>query len=291
MISHSRFCVTAAIATGIGFGLLAPPCWAWGDEGHEIVAIVAAHFMTSAARTQVAALLAGDATGLTSGTGMAAEATWADKFRDSDRNGAQIHYRATRAWHFIDIELADGDERAACTGAQGPSQVCVVEKIDEFIAELKDSRTPIDERRQALQFLLHLIGDVHQPLHASDDHDQGGNAKRVKAPGFRGGNLHHYWDTEFVRRLGRNEQQVAEDLIGSITRDERQTWQHGDAAQWARESFVEARAHAYGKLPAPVADDRYLLPAAYVSDATTVVRRQLSRAGVRLAWVLNETLQ
>jgi hypothetical protein len=77
--------------------------FSWGDEGHEIIALIADHYLTPAVRSQVASLLDGETTGLTRGTGMAAGATWADKFRDSDRNAGQVHYRETQAWHYIDI--------------------------------------------------------------------------------------------------------------------------------------------------------------------------------------------
>ena len=67
----------------------------------------------------------------------------------------------------------------------------MIDKIDEFAAELRNPRTEAAERRLALQYLLHFVGDVHQPLHAADDHDRGGNRKIVRGPGIRSHNLHH----------------------------------------------------------------------------------------------------
>jgi len=152
------------------------------------------------------------------------------------------------------------------------------------------STTSTQERRFALEFLLHFVGDIHQPLHASDDHDRGGNLKIVTAPGIASNNLHHYWDTEFVARLGSNEMAVAQQLIATITEAQRAQWATGTAADWAMESFAVAKAHVYGLLPVADSPNHYQLSAAYVSDAATVAREQLSKAGVRLAFVLNRAL-
>jgi len=85
----------------------------------------------------------------------------------------------------------------------GPPNACVVDKIRQFNTELAAPGTDPQERIIALKFLLHFVGDVHQPLHSADDHDQGGNSKRVSARGFPAGNLHHFWDTEFVEQWKR----------------------------------------------------------------------------------------
>jgi hypothetical protein len=197
--------------TALVFVLTCSNAFGWGDEGHEIVALVADHFLDPNVRDQVNAMLQTDQTALTA-TDLAHEATWADKYRDSDRNTTKKRYNQTHDWHFVDIELQDGDLDAGCFGhpaldpgtpaSQGPPQDCVVDKINEFAAELASADTPADERREALEFLHHFVGDVHQPLHSSDDHDAGGNQKRVSAKGFKAGNLHHFWDTEFVQKLG-----------------------------------------------------------------------------------------
>jgi hypothetical protein len=103
----------------------------------------------------------------------------------------------------------------------------------------------------ALKLVLHLVGDLHQPLHASDANDRGSNNKRVSAPGFKAGNLHHYWDTAFVDQLGPNVRMIASDLIGHITESQAQTWMQGTVSDWAMESFQIAKRDAYGQLPRP----------------------------------------
>ena len=118
----------------------------------------------------------------------------------------------------------------------------------------------------------------------------GGNLKIVTAPGIAPNNLHHDWDTEFVARLGSNATTIAQQLIATITDAQRAQWATGTAADWARESFGVDKAHAYGLLPAADSPNRYQLSAAYVSDATNVPQEQLSKSGVRLAFVLNHAL-
>jgi hypothetical protein len=276
-----------------------PAAFSWGERGHEIVALIAEHYMTSAARSQVAVLLAGDASGLTRDTGIAAESTWADKLRDSDRDTTQVHYRQTRAWHYIDIELDDPDVDAACFGhpklppgrpaSEGPVDDCIVDKIEQFRRELASRTVDTDERRVALQFLLHLIGDLHQPLHAADRRDHGGNDQRVRSADLESGNLHHFWDTVFVERLGPRPETVATALIVQISPARRRAWSAGSPRGWARQSFRIARSHTYGRLPN--ATGEILLDERYEADARAIVALQLERAGVRLARVLNQALR
>ena len=91
----------------------AAPALAWGDEGHEVVALVARHYMRPEVTARVDAMLAADAGNALTDHDMASEATWADKLRDADVDGVRL---ATRQWHFVDIKLSDGDEDRACFG-------------------------------------------------------------------------------------------------------------------------------------------------------------------------------
>lgn len=278
----------------IGLMLLAWPSSGrcWGDEGHEIIGLIAEHYLEPAVLARVTLLLARDRSGLTRSRSIADEATWADKFRDSDRNTSQRHYRDTRDWHFIDIEIDQPDVDAACfhhpalppktNASDGPAADCILDKINQFRRELRSSATDPDEKRLALQFLLHLVGDAHQPLHAADRHDRGGNDVRVAASGGRSGNLHHYWDTVFVKQLGTHPAEIAGRLIAGISAEHRRAWSAGSPEEWVRETFEIGKRHAYGGLPF----DRH-----YVDDAQRIVPVQLQHAGLRLARLLNEALR
>jgi S1/P1 Nuclease len=174
--------------------------------------------------------------------------------------------------------------------SDGPAADCVVDKIEEFAAELANPARDHEEQVVALKFLLHFVGDIHQPLHSSDDNDRGGNNKKVSAAGVRAGNLHHFWDTEFVDQLETDPKSIASDLIGHISHAQVSEWQAGKPSDWAKESFQVAKDDAYGQLPERSARGTYRLTDEYVTSATDDVAQQLSKAGVRLAFVLNKAL-
>ena len=266
----------ALIAIAAALALSAPaPALAWGYEGHEVIADIARDLLTPAVRAKVDALLATD-------------------FRSAG-------HRETAQWHFVDVELAKPDLTAACFGlppaggaaSAGPAQDCVVDKVEEFERELADARTPAPERLLALKFLLHFVGDLHQPLHASDNQDRGGNCVRVALGGPRTTNLHSYWDTAVVQALGSDPQAVAASLEAQIIPADRKTWQAGDPRTWAKEAFGVAQNVAYtiGSQPGCNPDAALItLPNGYTQKAQAAAALQLKRAGVRLALELNRAL-
>ena len=266
---------------------------AWGSEGHEIIADIARAYLSPQAKAQVDALLAADTDTLTA-PDMASRATWADAYRGAG-------HRETASWHFVDIELDHPDLNAACFGfpaangpaSQGPAQDCVVDKVEEFERELADRSTPQPERILALVYLLHFVGDLHQPLHSSDNHDRGGNCVHISLDDTRTTNLHSYWDTTVVQALGSDPQTVADQLRAEITAAERVEWEKGDPRSWAQEAYSVARSVAFtvGSQPGCSGDAGPLpLPAGYAERAEEAAKVQLERAGVRLATELNVEL-
>ena len=277
------------------------PAQAWGDEGHRIIALVAYRHLTPAVRAKVNQLLVADTDTLTA-PDIASRATWADKFRDSDRHTSRQRYRLTREWHFVDIELDEPDLTAACFGhpaaavpaSEGPAKACVVDRIAAFATELHDLPPASPERAIAFKFVLHLVGDVHQPLHAADHIDAGGNGVLVLSGRQAVGRpLHAYWDTVVVKRLGKDPEQVAtalEQRLGSRCSG----WMQGTPADWAMESFAIARDVAY-QLGELTTDERdrpaYRLTSSYQRRASAAVAEQLEKAGCRLAMLLNQALR
>jgi hypothetical protein len=272
---------------------------AWGDDGHKTIALIAEHYLTPAAKRQVDAMLAADTDNLTKHD-IASEATWADRYRDSDNR--RTHYEATKRWHFADLEISDPDVNKACFGrkplpagtlaSNGDKMGCVVDKVKKFAAELGAAGTDAEERLFALKFLLHFVGDMHQPLHASDNNDAGANAVKVTVDGFSHttkDNLHGFWDKQFVDALGMPPTALANQLLAQITPAQEAEWKQGTPDNWAREAFDIAFDDAYGQPPLSK-DMLQHLDAAYVARAEEDVVLQLSRAGVRLAAVLNKAL-
>ncbi|TAM12459.1 MAG: S1/P1 Nuclease [Nevskiaceae bacterium] len=290
-------CVAAALVL---LALRPAPALAWGYEGHAVVALIAQHYLQPAVHQRVDAILAMDDSTLVKHD-MASEATWADKWRGAggDLDAGGRHHR-TAKWHYINLELVRPSLNWACWGhkplprgmpaSQGPWQSCVTDKTQQFFAELADPATPPQERLLALKFLLHFVGDLHQPLHAADDRDAGGNDVRVSGIARRPTTLHHAWDTAFVSGLGRGQKKIANQLIANIHNVDMQRWQRGTPQDWAWETWEIAKKDAYGPLPARRRGVTVKLSPAYVRQAQADVALQLSRAGVRLAWLLNRAL-
>jgi hypothetical protein len=305
-VSVTRAAALCAMAVGLA-ALGCEPAQAWGDEGHRAVALIAQNYLHSRPRQRIEALLADDDTALTVDRGMESESVWADHWRDSDRYGSHQRYEATRRWHYINLPLLPAPQRpdvaAACApreplprgtpASQGPAQACIVDKIEQFRAELADAKLPKAERRRALQFLLHLVADVHQPLHAVDDDDHGGNDKLVLPPRrSQPIKLHACWDHDLVRAISRDPQVIADRLARGISPAERQHWAaSSSAASWALESYEVARTQVYANLPPVEADGASHYSAAQWLAARGVVELQLQRAGVRLAALLNQALK
>ncbi|HEY2751722.1 S1/P1 nuclease [Phenylobacterium sp.] len=289
---------------------------AWGDQGHEIIAALAKSYLKPAVLTKVNALLAAHQDNVPIAADMSTRATWADKYRDQDRpTGPQ--YLGTRNWHFVDTPLATPTSNAAVATAlaqvcphptlNGPASLgappddCVVDKIKQFEAELADKTVPQPERVFALEFLLHFVGDVHQPLHATDDNDRGGNCVLIHGgPNGQQINLHAYWDTRIIEILmnGATPTDYANSLKAQITPGQKAAWETDDATAWAIESFKVGKAKAYKLNVAPLpscANPNHgasviMLPANYESDAAAAAKLQLEKAGVRLAFILNKAL-
>lgn len=251
------------LALWLGF---CAPAFAWGPEGHEIVAAIAAANLTPAATAKVTALL-GPA------PMMILDSNWADEIR-ADRP-------ETSAWHYVNVELGSGayDARRDCPGGD-----CVVAQIVRDEGALGDPRAPRAAKIEALRFLIHFIGDVHQPLHVADDHDKGGNSHIVYIRRART-NLHRIWDSDVVTALGPDPVRVAAGIMVGSTAQQKAQLGAGNPVDWANDSFALAQ-KIYAGLPR--GGD---LPNDYARRQGTVTRAQLLKAGLRLATALNRLLR
>ncbi len=246
---------------------LAGSARAESEPGHRIVAAIAERFLDPRAAVQLHALLA-----LDNVTSLAAAA--------DIENESGNQSRATARWREVAIPLsavaysADRD----CGGG-----ACVVAKLDHFIAVLRDKSAPPADRLAALKFVICLASDIHQPLRVADNGDRGG-ARVVLVDAGRRTNLRQVWDDAAADESD-DTREVAFDLAQSISASERRDWQKGSPADWANESHAVAKSFVYRYLPRSG-----VLTSGYESGAQEVMRDQLRRAGVRLAWILNRSL-
>ena len=210
--------------------LLAPaPALGWGAEGHEVVAGVALRELTPAARRQVAQLLGSDAM-------LVEQSNWADEIKDRRRDTAR--------WHFVDIPLQAPAfvSRRDCAAGD-----CVVAQIEADVQTLRNRKLDVNRRAQALMFLIHFVADVHQPLHAEDNDDRGGNGVRVQI-GRERTNLHRVWDADVVKRWDLIRIWSRPGSSAASRREQRKAWDHGTPADWANEAHAIARDQIYPPL-------------------------------------------
>jgi nuclease S1 len=318
-----RFSYTALLGTLLGT-VLASSAWGWGCTGHQIIALVAEANLNSHARAMVMQILATSPIspdlrrycGETGLDAFADSSTWADDERSVDPD--------TSGWHFIDIPRGapQGDINQYCP----PSTGCVTKAITDELAVLRDPKGNAQAKADALRYVIHFVGDLHQPLHTTTNDDRGGNCVPVAffdqkpeetnpaREDYRP-NLHGVWDTSIIERWanGRSPQQLADELERKF-KTQIPVWesQPVDVDAWAWESRDVAERVVYGDLPTKVAiekpepvntcsDDDHIstrmlklheqIGEQYDDAAEPAVQEQLARAGARLAAVLNSMWQ
>src|SRR5262249_8839090 len=184
--------------------------------------------LTPQARSRVAEILGPKDT-------MVSVSSWADRVRRQRE--------ATAPWHYVDIPIQKSHYERARDCVKND---CVIAQIELEKAALRDPATAPEARREALMFLIHFIGDMHQPLHSSDNKDKGGNDVHVVFFD-RPGNLHGTWDSGLLGRMGKED-----DLFPVLLKEaekHRKKWSRGSVAKWAEESHRAAQQIVYGKLP------------------------------------------
>jgi hypothetical protein len=275
--------------------LLARSAQAWFAEGHKIVAIIAAQNLTPSTRSHAAKILsvADDPNAVESA--MATASIRPDtEYREEDRS--------TAPWHYIDICLQDKPQDLP---ARCPDGDCVTAKIDEYARRLRDAHYDKWGAAGDLAFLIHLVGDIHQPLHTTTNADRGGTCQQVNvAPAEE--NLHYVWDDGVVvvleSELGTHDPVATARKLEELYPVAQNTfdWISGGSARIAWESHQVARSQVYGALGIPerpcslhscdpATSAPLTLSQDYMKREATVAGQQLARAGYRLAALLNGT--
>ena len=250
--------------------------FAWGATGHMVVAHIGEDNLTSAARVQVQDLLGSQT--------MADVSSWADDERSRHREQA--------GWHYIDWELKDG---ALLSGSS--QNGTILDAISSQSAILENTAADKQERKKALMYVIHFLGDMHQPLHCADNFDKGGNGVNVTIFG-QGDNLHRTWDTTMLNQIIRDEFPTTSTSIRGFASiiekryaDEATTAVQGTPESWAKQSSLTAKNVCYSFLKSdPMTSMTVTLGPDYYTVAKPVVEEQLAIAGFRLAKVLNSIL-
>jgi hypothetical protein len=298
---------------------LTSPVFAWGCKGHQTVALIAEKHLTPETRQVLETLLKENPIdpqlkrycGPFPGSLLADSATWPDDIRNIMKNGQ---------WHYIDIPR--GAPRGPLAGFCGDSG-CITQALAEQLAILKDPQADPQKRADAARYIIHFIGDLHMPLHATTNNDEGGNCVPVRF--FRRNprehnhsytpNLHSVWDTAILERdmEGADSNEYAEFLDQSFSPQAETLLQAGiHVEDWAWESHDLAETVIYGNLvptdsiepPTPVHsctdannvgermfNQHFAVGAIYQDTAAPVAEKRLAQAGIRLAMILNEALK
>jgi hypothetical protein len=276
---------------------LLPPALAgaWGRQGHMTIALAAEDLLTPEGKRLVDTLrqapgweaykpgdsryfkradeeLAEFCQGPVRDLSLVAE--WADAWREE--------HRETAPWHFVNTPVDGDGSLEAMQKACGDG--CILTKLDQERAILRDRSADRTRRLEALLWVVHLVGDLHQPLHCADHGDKGGNAVGVFVAG-RIANLHSAWDTQFFYVEHAKPSDLAADLLSKECRDVPAVGplKQKDSWAWAQESFGVAKSFVYPQ----VQRNKGQFTRDEVDLAWPVVRTQLARAGVRLAAVIN----
>ena len=252
--------------------LLPTRATAWGKAGHEIVGVIAEERLGPAARSMVRELV-GDIP-----ISDPKISDWADVVKDS----------RTRRWHYVDIPFS---AEAYDPARDCPRGACAVAATVHFTALLEGYSDP-SERAEALRWLVHLVADLHQPLHAGSTWDRGGNSFAVRIGRRKQPtNFHRVWDMEMLKPIIRSRSAVgaARELSARITVKEARDWSSElNPASWAIESSHEARAIHAELERQPTERTILQLPHDYVESEQLRASRALERAGVRLAALLDD---
>ncbi|KAK1833115.1 nuclease s1 [Podospora conica] len=267
-----------------------PLAHAWGGFGHITVAYLASSLVAPPTTTYLQTLLRNSSTSYLAGV-----ATWADSLRYSK------YYRFTSTFHFIDAKDSPPHSCSVDLARDCKASGCVVSALANYTTRLLDTTLSPYERAVAAKFVVHFVGDIHQPLHA-EDVARGGNGIHVRFDGVEL-NLHHVWDSSIAEKLvggGVRRQPYAqarewadrlvEDIRGGRWREGREGWlegvdvgdAEGTALGWARESNQLVCSHVLPEGPEAIVGQE-LGRTEYYDKAAPVVELAIAKAGYRLA--------
>jgi len=255
--------------------LACPNVQAWSRQGHQLVGELAERQLSPAVLAEVRELLADEPE-----PSLAAIAPWADEIRADNGDLGQ----RSKRWHYVNIPGADCNYRPE---RDCPDGNCIIGAIEAQRAILADRSQPREARAQALKFVVHFLGDVHQPMHAGYPHDRGGNGYQIQyrgkgAPDGEGTNLHGVWDYWLLRSAGLDVPAYADRLLARPAPQTASAAGEGPRA-WAMESCRLIRSES-------LYPPRHRIGDAYLEQHRPLAEQRIRLAGARLAELLEATL-
>jgi len=260
------------VAAAVTAALIPSPAFAWGKTGHRVVAALADAQLSGLTRAHVKELLGVET--------LDEAATWPDEMRSAP---GQFWQKTSTPWHYVTLNGVIYDH--------APSEGDALEALNKYTATLKDPNASLADKQLALRFVVHIVGDLHQPLHVGKCCDKGGNDVKVKWFG-RDMNLHSVWDSALVDDEQLSFTELAAKLGRHTSNEDVIRWWDLNPRDWISESG-QIRETIYPALPVAGAKGKDGKPAVpelsygYVFKFTPVLEQRLKQAGVRLAAYLN----
>jgi hypothetical protein len=250
----------------IGFVISSVSSFAWwGQNGHRIMGEIADSYLSKKARKTIREILGNESIAMTS--------NWAD-FIKSDSS-----FNYLSPWHYINVKqgLSQTDFN---TVLQDDTAIDAYTKLNFLINELKNQQLSLDKKQMYLRLLIHIAGDIHQPLHVGRLEDLGGNRIRVLWFGDST-NLHSVWDEKLIESQNLSYSEYVK-AINHTTKEQRRQWQEQPMNEWFFESYQLA-----GKIYSGITQPHQRLSFRYNFDSIDILNSQLLKGGVRLAGLLN----
>ncbi|CAL2101403.1 S1/P1 nuclease [Tenacibaculum sp. 190130A14a] len=234
----------------------------WGPTGHRATGKIAEKHLTKKAKRKIEKLLQGES--------LAFVSTYADEIK-SDRK----KYGKFYTWHYVNMPL-DMSYEESPKNPKGD----LISGIKQCVKVLKDENSSVEDKRFYLKMLVHLMGDLHQPMHVGRKEDKGGNTIQVQWHG-RGSNLHRVWDEDIIKKWGMSYVELA-DNAKHLSKEQIKFIQKGDVLDWMKDT------HSLTKKVYGSAKSGDKLRYRYSYDYFPIVREQLQKGGIRLAKILND---
>jgi hypothetical protein len=231
---------------------------AWGPTGHRTTGLIAEEYLSQKAKKNLEKLLGGKS--------LAMLATWMDEVRSD----STFDYMTD--WHWVTIPQGETYHQSK----KNPNGD-IIQTLDRIVAELKSKKLSPADQAQRIKILIHLIGDLHQPLHVGSRDDKGGND--VKVSWFRNeSNLHRVWDSEMIDDSKLSYTELAQSLDKPNTAELKQ-WQNSSLLSWAVEN------QTYEKNVYDIGNGKLSYRYSYLNFP--IIRHRLLQAGIRIAGILN----
>ncbi|WP_405164092.1 S1/P1 nuclease [Nocardia sp. NBC_01499] len=247
-----------------------PAANAWGVQGHDTTGAIADMRLSGPARGEVARLLAGEPDPTLAGV-----ANWADQIRNSDPDLGKI----SAPWHYVNIADNGCVYDPAVNGNDGQN---VIEALRRQTAILADKSGSVADRRQALKFIVHFVGDINQPMHAGYARDRGGNEVKVQYLG-RNTNLHSVWDSKMLDTRHASDADEVQRLLALPAPNLPPAQPDTDPVRWAEDSCRIVLSPGVYPASSTIGDD-------YTRQFLPVAESQLRLAGEQLGQLLNAVL-